>query len=486
MSDEFDNIPPDPAAEPSPVPAAKHSLRRKVIGWGAIAAIASALLALVANLSEIFGALKSDDTRELVEQTRSTIEDTDQKVDELVTLLRNQAAASGVSLDIESEAAIRNAVEAIVVSGNREKQAALEKMNDGDVAGAAESLEKLARTQGDAAATTGSTAADSWAQAAALYDTLDIEKSVQCYAQAVAHRPDDPALLEAYGHALVRAGRQEEGQRNFEAVLELQPDGAVRASALQGLGSIARQRGNYAEAASLLEEALAAAEVSGDLSERIYAIHTLALLRRSQGELGESDRLLGEALELAVEYDDDALRALVLSAIGSNAATAEDYDTAVARLNEALAIYEAQDNLPRQAIVVGNLGAVALKRGDLEVAEPLLLESVRLGERLKWPSSIAYDMINLAAISGAREQWAEADERLGRAQQLALDSGLTELLPVILFNRGEIAETAGDFDTACRYWAEATPHFVAMGSEHAAEATGKLRDAGCPQSAEAD
>jgi tetratricopeptide (TPR) repeat protein len=493
MTDEPDNTPSGSAAEPVPPPEAgrgpealppaeqtRHALRRKVIGWGAVAAVASALLALAANLSEIFGVLKPDDTRELVEQTRSRIEDTDQKVDELVTLLRNQAAVSGVNLDIESEAAIRNAVEAIVISGNREKQAALEQVNGGDVAGAAEALEKLARSQGEAAATTGATAADSWREAAALYETVDVEKAVASYEQAVAHRPDDPVLLEEYGHALVRAGRQEEGQMQFEAVLALEPEAAVRASALQGLGAVARQRGNYAEAAILLEQALDTAVASGNRAERIHALHALALLRRSQGDLDESDRLLGEALELAEEYDDDALRALVLSAIGSNAATAEDYESAVARLDEALKIYEAQDNVPRQAIVVGNLGAVALKRGDLEEAERLILESVRLGEQLKWRSSIAYDMINLAAISGAREQWDEADERLARAQQLATDTGLAELLPVIIFNRGEIAETAGDMDTACRHWAEATPLFVEMGSEHATVATEKLRDAGCP------
>jgi len=31
MSDEFDNIPPDPVPEPSPAPAEKHSLRQTVL-----------------------------------------------------------------------------------------------------------------------------------------------------------------------------------------------------------------------------------------------------------------------------------------------------------------------------------------------------------------------------------------------------------------------------------------------------------------------
>lgn len=458
----------------------KHSFRRKVIGWGAVAAVGSALLAGAANLSELFGFLLPDETRQLVEETRSTIEGTEQKVNELVTLLRNQAAASGVDLDIAAEAAIRNAVQAIVASGNRQKQAALEKVNNGDVAGAAADLESLARSQSDAASTTGTTAAESWREAAALYDTFDVEKSVQAYEQAVANSPGDAGLLAELGHRLIRAGRTEEAQQRFEAALALNPEPASRASALLGLGQIARQHGDYPQAGLFFEDALAVADAGAEREERVYALRALGILRRSEGDAAAAIDYLEQALELAEESGDDSLRALVLSALGTTAAGVDDYVTAVARLDEALAIYQAQRDLTKQAIVIGNLGAVALKRGDLEAAEPLILESVRLGEQLKWQTSIAYDLLNLASISAAREDFAEADERLSRAQEIARDAALVELLPVIVFNRGEIAQSAGDLEAACRHWAEAAPQFVVMGSEHAAVATARLGSSDCP------
>ncbi len=473
--------PADPERQPARVaddqPAA---LGRRVIGWGAVAAIASAFLALAANLSEVLGWLQPDDTREIVEETRSTIAGTDQKVDELVVLLRNQAAASGVSLDVATEAAIRNAVEAIVISSNREKQLALEQVDQGNVAGAAETLEKLARTQGNAAATTGSTAAESWREAAALYESFDLQKSVASYEQAVVHLPDDPALIDALGHALIRADRFDEAKQRFEAVLGMAPAPSVRASALLGLGSIAQRRGDYPQAEVHFMASLAAAEEARAVEDRVHALRALALLRRSQGDIESTRDLLDQALDLTYEAGYDSLRASILSAIGSTAAATDEFDAANTYLNEALAIYEAENDLPKQAIVIGNLGAVALKRQNFAEAEPLLLESVRLGEQLNWQTSIAYDLINLALISGANENFAEADERLGRAQAIAEDLGLIELLPVILFNRGEVAETAGDFDAACRHFSEATPLFVEMGSEHAAHATAKLRSAGCP------
>ncbi len=484
MKAENEPGPAGPAEPPARAPAVdvseKPALGRRVIGWGAIAAIASAFLALAANLSEVLGWFQPDDTRELVEQTRSTIADTDEKVDELVILLRNQAAAAGVSLDIASEAAIRNAVEAIVLSSNREKQLALEQVDSGNVAGAAESLEKLARSQGEAAATTGSTAAETWREAAALYETFDLQKSVASYEQAVLHLPHDPALVDALGHALIRADRFDEARQRFEAVLELAPPPDIRASALHGLGHIAQKRGDYPQAETHFTASLAAAEEARSVADRVHALRALALLRRAQGDVESTRELLDQALDLTDEAGHDGLRASILSAIGSTAAATGDYDAANTYLNEALAIYEAENNLPKQAIVIGNLGAVALKRQDFAEAEPLILESVRLGEQLNWQTSIAYDLINLALISGARENFAEADERLGRAQDIAEVVGLVELLPVILFNRGEVAESAGDLDAACRHYAEAVPLFVEMGSEHAAEATGKLSASDCP------
>ena len=95
----------DPGSPPpaDPKHPASRPWRRNIIGLGAAAAVLSAGLAVLANLTEIAGWFQKDETRILVEETRGAIEQTDAKVEELVTLLRNQAAASGLNLDIESE-----------------------------------------------------------------------------------------------------------------------------------------------------------------------------------------------------------------------------------------------------------------------------------------------------------------------------------------------------------------------------------------------
>jgi len=96
------------APDETDAPSSGRSLlpwQRNAIQLGAVAAVISAILAVTANLSEIMGWFAPDQTREIVVRTQSTVEDTDAKVNELLTLLRNQAAVNGVELDIESERA---------------------------------------------------------------------------------------------------------------------------------------------------------------------------------------------------------------------------------------------------------------------------------------------------------------------------------------------------------------------------------------------
>jgi len=79
-----------------------------------------------------------------------------------------------------------------------------------------------------------------------------------------------------------------------------------------------------------------------------------------------------------------------------------------------------------------------------------------------------------------RTGWNDSEIVCCEVGKIAEDVGLAELLPVIVFNRGEVAETAGELDRACRHYAEATPMFIDMGSEHAAVGLEKLRTRDCP------
>lgn len=478
MSD--DSLPQEPAPAPAPPPKLKRfSLRRKAIGFGAAAAALSALLAALANLTEVAGWFSPDETRDLVQETRVAVQDTDAKVNELLVLLRNQAAATGLDLNIESETTLRNAIETIIVSGNAQKQRALDYLDQGDVATAADMIAGVAEKQASAVSETGQAAAGSWREAGALYYSLDVTRAIAAYEAANRLEPRHAATLEMLGYAFVRAGRLDDAEAAFIECVELLPSPAIYASAHIGRAVIARQRGEYALANEYLSQALDTAEARGLADERIHSLIGLAAVAREQGDTGLAKRHLQEALALSKGRKDESLRAKVLSNLGILAANREEYDEARRLTQESLDIYAEKKDLAGQAVTIGNLGAIALLSGDTGSAETYLLRSIEIGEQLGWRSSVAYDLINLGGIARERQDFPAADEYLGQAEGIAREVGLAELLPVIIANRGEVAFESGDLESACRYWAEAAPALAEMGSAHAATVNAMTK-ARCP------
>lgn len=469
-----------PAPEPAPPPKVKRFLlRRKAIGVGAAVAAISALLATLANLTEIAGWFSPDETRDLVQETRVAVQGTDAKVNELLVLLRNQAAATGLDLNIESEAAIRNAIEAIIVSGNAEKQKALDYLDEGDVATAADMMAAVAANQASAMSETGQAAAESWREAGALYYSLDVTKAIDAYEAANRLEPRHAETLKMLGYAFFRAGRLDDAEAAFIDCMELLPPPPVYAAAQIGRAGVARQRGEYVRSNEYLSQALSTAETSGLRAERIHALLGLAAVAREQGDAELATRYLQEGRALAEDIADESLHAKVLSNLGILAANRQDYDEARRLTRDALDIYVEKKDLAGQAITIGNLGAIALLTGATDKAEGYLLQSVEIGEQMGWRSSVAYDLINLGGIAKERQDFAAADDYLGQAEGIAREVGLAEVLPVIIANRGEVAFERGDVAAACRYWAEAAPALAEMGSAHAATVNAMTNEAQC-------
>lgn len=476
-----EQAPASPAVDPANEQARLDARQRRIIGWGATAAIASAVLAVTANLSEVASLLAPDETRELVEETRGVIQGTDEKVEELLAMLRVQAVASGLDLNIESEATIESAIRAIVQSGNAQKKTALAHLDDGDIETAAARLAGVAAEQATAVTATQEAAAESWREAAALQRSFDIAAAVQSYAEALRLQPGHPATLDMHAHTLILAGQLDAAEQGFGQLLVLEPEAALAASAHLGLGTIAKQRGQYDNADASYRKSLEIAESNPLLAERVYARRALGQLKVARGDIDAAVEDLRIAMSLAEELGDKRLLAQVLNARGILAARQEKFDDAEELLQRAVAIHESRNDKSGRALSLANLGAVALSRGDLTTAESTLTETVMLGEQLGWQSSVAYDLVNLAAISAANSRFGEADERLARAQDIAEKIGLAELEPVIVFNRGEVSRDAGDMVSACQHWQEALVMMQSMGSEHVQTALTQIENAGCAE-----
>jgi DNA-binding winged helix-turn-helix (wHTH) protein/tetratricopeptide (TPR) repeat protein len=460
----------DPAEAMTAGPEARESRgpewQKHPFRTGAIAAVLGGILVTAANISEILSWLYPDESVELLEETQLTIESTDAKVDELVRLLRDQAALSGRGLDPASEDTIREAVTAIVSSVDTRKQHALDLLVEGDADAAAASIVAVAEDLDEASSQSVDAAAASWREAGAIYYTNNIDQAVRSYEAAYRLRPDDPVNPLDLAFTYVRAGRLDDALTLFDALAARQLPPDMRSDALRGAGIVRRLQGEYDSARRTLEESLSIAGENGDIRRKGLVLLQLGAIARAQGENDVARAQFETAVGYAEEIADQHLLAESLNNLGIVMSVTEEFDAADEVLMRVQDIHTARSDLAGRATAIGNLGANALGRGDTDQAEEYLLESVALGERLGWQRSIALDLINLATIAAAREQFDLAKQRLSRALDIATAMRLAELHPIILVNLGEVARDRGDEIEACRYWQDALPLLEAM--EHSA------------------
>jgi DNA-binding winged helix-turn-helix (wHTH) protein/tetratricopeptide (TPR) repeat protein len=432
-------------------------------------AIAGGGLIALANLSDIADFVFPDRSLEAIEDTRSTLMTTDAKVDEIVKMLRNQAASSGNQLDPDAESTIRDAVQRIIESGDARKQTAVDQLLEGDPDAAAVRIERVAMDLGRASEESRAAAAESWSEAGAIYYTTDVAEAVRCYEEALALQPDNAEYAAQLGFAYVRAGRLDDAVDVFGRGLNARPDDPVLIDTLRGLGTAARLKAEFGVAREHFDRAIGIARDTGDLRREGLLLLQLGSIASSQGnlELARSD--YETVIERAEEIGDEHMLSRALNNFGIVLARTEDYAGANSAFTRAYEIDLARNDLAGQSQSIGNLGASALRSGNLDEATEHLSRSIEIGRELGDQRSIALDLTNLGSIAASRGDFPQAEARLEEALQIATAHGFEELRLIITVNLGEVARDSGDIASACRLWLEALPALVKL--EHGAALT---------------
>jgi DNA-binding winged helix-turn-helix (wHTH) protein/tetratricopeptide (TPR) repeat protein len=459
---------------------AKTERRRHPFRTGAIVAVVGGVLVTAANLTDILSWLLPDDSTQLLEETQSTVQSTDEKVDELVRLLRDQAARAGTGLDLDSENTIRDALAVIVSSVDARKQSALDRLVEGDVEGAASSIVAVAQDLDTASEQSVDAAAASWREAGAIYYTTNINEAVRSYESAYRLRPDEPLNGLDLAFTYVRAGRLDAALELFEVVAGSDVPPNIGATALRGAGTVRKLKGEYDAAAATLARAMDAAKETGNRRQRGLVLLQQGAIARAQGDNVKAREQFETAVAYAEEVGDQHFLAESLNNLGIVMAVTGDFGPAARTLTQAYDIHVARHDLAGQATALGNLGATALSQGDVDTAETHLVESVSIGERLGWRRSIALDLINLGSIAASRQQFETATEYLTEALDIAVSAQLNEIHPIILVNMGEVARDRNDPSEACRLWGDALPLLEAMQHSAVAVVAGYREELSCP------
>ena len=171
-----------------------------------------------------------------------------------------------------------------------------------------------------------------------------------------------------------RAGRLDEAERCFErnaALAERLKYPPFTSQTLNGLGFLARMRGDVRSAVSALEAAVARARESGATLEESAALNTLGFTWQLAGEFEKAVDQYRAALSLFEAAGDETRAAIALGNLGTLYRGLGDLPRAKDAQERAMAMHVALGDEARVALARSNLGTIAFEQGDYQTAANL-------------------------------------------------------------------------------------------------------------------
>ena len=206
------------------------------------------------------------------------------------------------------------------------------------------------------------------------------------------------ASAEEYSGVLDRRhGKLDEATRHEQRSIELmreRGDEAGVATVLTNLGTIARDRGDYASALDWFMQALAIRERIDNRLE--LTLRNLALIYRDLGDDTATRKYFSRALEVAGRKGESANYAATLGTFASYLADVHEYEPALAAADESLAIGQATGNRPSVGFSLLDSGRALLGLGRLDEAAKRLNEALTVGLSLDQHEIMARSRVALA------------------------------------------------------------------------------------------
>ena len=175
------------------------------------------------------------------------------------------------------------------------------------------------------------------------------------------------------------------------------------ASALIGLGVVARLQGDYSSAVAWCEECLEVSRQSGDIWFIGQALSNSGLAHYQLGRYATAHKHFVEALDLRRELDDRSGTAWSLINLGDVALARGELNEARNRFEESLSILTDLGDRSGRSDAMASLGHVAEAQSDVTSARQCYLESLTLrrdlGQRVALPALLE-DLAGLAVHYG--------------------------------------------------------------------------------------
>jgi tetratricopeptide (TPR) repeat protein len=259
---------------------------------------------------------------------------------------------------------------------SRDVDAAEEALEAGLRAEHADDLQRALNHYADAAirgAGSPSVVARSLTRQAGVYRRLSEWDLAADYARRARQLADDAGLpvlhaeaLVAQGNALMCSGRLEEASVVYHRLVRVAMNDRQRGIAMQNIGSIHAQKGEFDWAAEAYESSRFLFRSAGYARGEVIALNNLGRLAHDQGELAEAERLLKEALTGAREVADAELAALALINLAQVRVARGMLTEALPMAAEAFGHFSVSENRWRQVECLCVLADIAQGEGQAQ------------------------------------------------------------------------------------------------------------------------
>lgn len=266
----------------------------------------------------------------------------------------------------------------------------------------------------------------------------------------------DPAIVEALGEALVRAGEHRAALDHFERFPPATP-GARLVHAQARLWT-----GDHEGAA---ETARALAEDAKDPVRQLAALHLWATATWQQGDLSAARAIVERALTHSAAAA-PARRADLLRSLGAIAVYAGDAAAGARALAEAVETNRRLGRVPELAKSLNNLTMARHGLGDWAGARAACEEFRLVCARTGDPVELANATNNLGFIVLRLGEPEVAAEHFRATLRLAEEAGYARIVPVALGNLGEALMRARDIAGARAALLDSLARLEALGAHH--------------------
>ena len=181
------------------------------------------------------------------------------------------------------------------------------------------------------------------------------------------------------GNVYERRGEWDQAESHLEAALAaIGSSAGERARVYADWSLAAYHRGRVDQAMNLAQQTLAQAEAVHDIHALAQAHNILGILTSKQQKLEEAQHHLERSLALAGELDDLSVRVAALNNLALVCRSSGAIERAIELTEEALALCVSQGDRHREAALQNNLADLFHAAGDSEAAMSHLKQSVSI------------------------------------------------------------------------------------------------------------